>query len=310
MTVLIALQLVLPLWLAIWLLLWPPNNVLGMVALAAAGASTGLASYLAGLWTVIPRWSLIFVAVIGLVAIARTGRLRPAQPIPNAVLGWVLVAIPLVFFTVGGWAVTQAWLGRHPPPLPIIALEMPVRGDDIVVASGGSRLLINAHQDTLDLSVPRHRLWQGQSYGVDLVALTSWQMTARGLHPKNPARYAIFGRPVHAPCAGTVTWLRRTRVDLPVPVTDSRVMEGNVIMLRCKGADVAMAHLKQGSVTVSAGQRVEAGDVIAAVGNSGMSNQPHLHIHAQTSGSDAAPFSGKPVIMLFNNRFLARNERI
>ncbi len=310
MTTVLALQLIIPLGLVVWLLLWPPHSALGIALLSAAAMITCLGSYLAGVWTAIPRWSLIVVAGVGLIAVARSVRRRPDALLPTTLLGWAIMAIPLILVTAGGWVVTQAWLGRRPPPLPSIALEMPVRGDDVAVASGGSRLLINAHQDTLNLSVPRHRLWQGQSYAVDLVALTPWGRTSRGLRPADPGRYTIFGRSVHAPCDGIVTRLRDARVDLPVPVTDARVMEGNFITLRCRGADVVMAHLKQGSITVSLGQRVQAGAAIAAVGNSGMTDEPHLHIHAQTPGSDLAPFSGKPVIMLFNNRFLARNERI
>jgi murein DD-endopeptidase MepM/ murein hydrolase activator NlpD len=80
-------------------------------------------------------------------------------------------------------------------------------------------------------------------------------------------------------------------------------------VLRCGRYEVAMAHLKRGSIIVRVGQPITAGMTIGQVGNSGASSEPHLHINAQTPGTDSAPFSGKPVVMLFNGEFLARNDR-
>lgn len=72
---------------------------------------------------------------------------------------------------------------------------------------------------------------------------------------------------------------------------------------------VTLRHLKQGSVQVSAGDRVFAGQEIGKIGNSGDSGEPHLHIHAQRSGSDAAALDGDPLPMMFANRYLVRNAR-
>lgn len=45
-------------------------------------------------------------------------------------------------------------------------------------------------------------------------------------------------------------------------------------------------HLKQGSVVVSAGQTVQAGDVIGVVGSSGCSTAPHLHFEVRDSNNN------------------------
>ena len=44
-----------------------------------------------------------------------------------------------------------------------------------------------------------------------------------------------------------------------------------------------MAHLKHGSVTVRVGDVVRRGQPLAEVGNSGHTNEPHLHLQVQTS---------------------------
>jgi murein DD-endopeptidase MepM/ murein hydrolase activator NlpD len=55
---------------------------------------------------------------------------------------------------------------------------------------------------------------------------------------------------------------------------------------------------------------VKVGDRIAEVGNSGASDEPHLHIHAQRPGSSVEPFSGDPLPMRFDGLFLIRGDRV
>ncbi len=302
-----AIQLGLPFLLVIWLWMFPTRNGLGLAVQFLAITGVMVAIWLAGIWTAVPRWTLAVLAVLAVVAAVRGGRKAPAK---LGLGGWLQLLVSLALLVFAGGTLSEIWRGHQPPPISSIKLAVPLKGDDLVVANGGSSLLLNAHQDTLDLSIPRHRLWQGQSYGVDLVAIPRFGTTSDGLRPADPSRYAIFGQPIHAPCAGTVVTLTNDRPDLAVPKVDRKIMEGNHVRLRCNGVEVVLAHLKQGSVKVGIGQSVTVGQIIGAVGNSGMSDEPHLHIHAQTPGTAAAPFSGKPVAMLFNNRFLARNDRI
>jgi murein DD-endopeptidase MepM/ murein hydrolase activator NlpD len=43
-----------------------------------------------------------------------------------------------------------------------------------------------------------------------------------------------------------------------------------------------MGHLRQGSINVAVGERLNEGQQIARVGNSGNTSAPHIHIQAQT----------------------------
>jgi Peptidase family M23 len=305
---LVGIQLGVPLLLTIWLWFWPSRHRFVLTLQFASIIAVIFAIWTVGIWTSVPRWSLAVIGFFALIA-AVSGARRPVSGFG----GWTVLAqvfVSLALLMAGGLVISEAWRAHQSPPIASIRLAMPLDGDDLVVANGGSKLLLNAHQDTLDLSVPRHRLWHGQSYGVDLVALRPIGITSDGFRPADPKRYAIFGRPVRAPCGGTIIAMRNNQPDLPVPDTDARIMEGNYTALRCNGIDVMMAHLKRGSFRVRLGQQVKVGDAIAAVGNSGMSDEPHLHIHAQTPGTPDAPFSGKPIAMLFDGRFLARNDRI
>ncbi len=86
-----------------------------------------------------------------------------------------------------------------------------------------------------------------------------------------------LGTPVVAPAAGVVARITRT------------TLRGNVLVVD-HGAGVysAYAHLQDTKVVV--GQKVRPGDLIAHVGNSGLSTGPHLHWELRVNGSDVDPF--------------------
>ena len=80
--------------------------------------------------------------------------------------------------------------------------------------------------------------------------------------------------------------------------------------MACGELHVLLAHFRQGSVQVRAGQHVRAGDGLAEVGNSGGSDEPHLHVHAQRPGPPGMPLGGEPVPVRFEGRYLVRGQRI
>ena len=97
--------------------------------------------------------------------------------------------------------------------------------------------------------------------------------------------------------------------DLPVPQMDRSHLAGNHVILRCAEAEILLGHFRKGSVRVEVGQRLRSGDAVAEVGNSGNTSEPHLHINAQEPGRVDAPFSGEPVPVRIDGRYLVRNNR-
>lgn len=59
---------------------------------------------------------------------------------------------------------------------------------------------------------------------------------------------------------------------------DIRPFAGNYIIIDAKDFYVFVAHLKSNSIRVQAGDKVTAGQILAEVGNSGFTLEPHLHI--------------------------------
>ena len=95
-----------------------------------------------------------------------------------------------------------------------------------------------------------------------------------------------------------------TGIDIPAP-TGSPVVSvdngtvissgvqggyGNTVMIRHDNGLVSLyAHNSQ--LVVSAGQRVEKGQVIAKIGSSGRSTGPHLHFEIRVNGTAQNPIN-------------------
>ena len=173
----------------------------------------------------------------------------------------VLVAIFSVFLTVE--------LARlHTPPADPVALDAPLCGEWAMLAGGRSSLVSHHHphapvRDALDFV----RLVDGRGYDGDPTRAQSW--------------YG-FGEPVLAPADGTVVRVFDGVADEPLGALGQTPSEGNHVVLDIgDGRYAVLAHLRQGSVRVGAGERVRRGQQIAAIGDSGDSLVPHLHLQVQ-----------------------------
>ena len=79
---------------------------------------------------------------------------------------------------------------------------------------------------------------------------------------------------------------------------ETKFFLGNhVIMQSDSGIYALFAHLRKGSVRVNNGDRVKSGDLIAAIGNSGNTIQPHLHFQLMIENS---PFTSPPIPFVFS----------
>jgi Peptidase family M23 len=308
---LILLQIIVPLTLIVWFAIAPPRNLLGIALQALVTAIALFAIARMGVWVFPPWWAPYLYGLLFIFAFVRTMR-RPKslRRMPSSWLGWLAIIGFTAFGIFAGNEAVQSWAGQVPPPIPAVDLAFPLRGGDYLILNGGSDIRINAHVKTLDESVPRFRAYRGQSYGIDIIQIDPLGLRAKGIVPSDPAAYKIYGQPVLAPCSGKIVQAIDSFPDMTIPQTDLVNRSGNHVILRCDNADVSLAHFRPQSLSVSVGTDVQVGDRLAEVGNSGASDEPHLHIHAQRSGSSAAPLSGDPLPMRFSGRFLIRGDRV
>lgn len=292
------------------LLLWcarPSSSVMvwGLKAVAVAGY--GVALFYGGPWYMLSYY-LRYGLIVLIAGAAGYGlwRMR-AQPLWVRPHGWQwgtpVAAVLLLVFT--GPVISGQYKAQQVPPDPV-ALTFPLQDGAFYVASGGSHDAMNPH---MKVAAPELHAWRGQMWALDIVALYRLGNRAQGLYPTRLDRYAIFGVPVYAPCEGRVVAVENSLPDLVPPAADTTNKAGNYVTLRCGGeAYVLLAHLQHGSVTVQPGQRVSVDTQLGAVGNSGNTSEPHLHINAQRTVGQRTPIDAEPRPITFDGAFLLRND--
>lgn len=275
------------------------------------------------------RWNMrlmaaltILVPLLLLVGTVAGGGLLEFAVISAILLGslflyrWDIVGYPAVVLLLIAYVAVAFWRGpatggialglvalpwillRWPARRGAIHLEFPLRDGVFHVAQGGRFSLSNYHG----------RLAHGQKYALDLTRLSVLGLRARGTAPANLRDYRIYGAPVYSPCSGTVASVRDGIPDGPPLVKQHREAPGgNCVWLQPEGTAVyvLLAHLQAGSIAVRPGDRIESGQFLGYVGNSGHTTEPHLHIHAQLQ----SPAGGQiPVPLTVAGRWLVRNS--
>lgn len=305
-----ALQVVVPAALLAWLWFGRPKSRVEWLARCALAAGTVLLVLVAGVWRFPPIWTGYVLAGILPIAMVRAwGRTAGAEYVGRLQLwlGRATLAAAAACAAVTWFYAIDALQGWPPPRTEALALDFPLRDGTYYVANGGSRGLINAHIMTLQ---PQYAAFRGQSYGTDIMQLDWLGRRGTGVLPADPAAYFIFGASVHAPCSGTVHAAEDGFPDQAVPIVDREHMAGNHVILRCGDYEILLGHLMRGSVAVQAGAFVRSGEVLGRVGNSGNSDEPHLHVHVQKPAAGDQPFAAEPVAATFSGKYLVRNRLV
>jgi hypothetical protein len=179
-----------------------------------------------------------------------------------------------------------------------VVVELPLRGEWSIQRSPADR--IPSHGTDL----------LGQRYAYDLVRTDHRRGST--CTPRGPCAGCCsggrtrdcygWGQPVHAAFDGVVIqavdgvperqWLHPVRESwLAVKTTlgfargglDPTRLAGNHVIVATGGTYALYAHLALGSVAVTKGQQVRAGEVLGRVGHSGNSTAPHLHFQLMDS---------------------------
>lgn len=162
-----------------------------------------------------------------------------------------------------------------------VVISAPLTGKNWFAGNGPSntsdhrraQLIVNGHD------------YFAQRYAIDFIQIGADGGTFTGDESKN-ASYHCYGQNILAVADGTVVALKD---DVPENVPHSNklatplsyeTLPGNNIVLDVGGGKYACyGHLIPGSLKVKLGQKVKRGDVLAKLGNSGNSSEPHLHFH-------------------------------
>ncbi len=130
---------------------------------------------------------------------------------------------------------------------------------------------------------PAEHRWIPQRFAVDFIKVDANRRTHAG-NPRANRSYYAYAEPALAVAAGRVV---RVLDGVPENVPGSLAVDitldnigGNYVAVQAGDSTaIYYSHLIPGSLRVSPGDLVQPGDTLGLVGNSGHSDEPHLHIH-------------------------------
>jgi len=143
------------------------------------------------------------------------------------------------------------------------------------------------------------KFWTSQRYAVDFIGLDAGQRYRQGRQNENIDYYG-FGDIVYSGTAGEIVSIIDTIPDnIPpsVPVIEPSALYragGNQVVVKVSpGVYVFYGHLSRASTNLRVGDRVEIGQPVGLLGNSGNSDAPQLHFQVM-DGPDPLRSNGVP----------------
>ena len=204
---------------------------------------------------------------------------------------WIRIASTALFSTLGIFLSVLTLSGSSYSGSNTIDLKFPFSQGRYYVIQGGSNIFTN----------PFHSMVLNGKYAIDIVEINNLGNRAATLFPEELAQYHIFGEVVRCPCNGRVVVTFSGLPDNIPTNVDREHPAGNHIIIECENIKVMLAHLKEGSLKVDQGDNVKEGQPVGEVGNSGYTDEPHLHIQANNH-------DGNSVAIMFGERFLSMGD--
>ena len=293
----------------LWQILPAEKNRAAWMLKTLALSSFQLFCYSAMLWAFVSVYARHTLLIAYALAVVCSGVRVRKKPFLSriGIAGWIQVCLLVSLACLVLPLLAKVSDSGTVPSIEPVHLAFPFRHGTFYIANGGNSIYGNLHLGAKDNAVvPQYR---GQSWALDILKLTPAGNRSHVLFPSSLDEFCIFGEPLYAPCDGEIIAVENLLADQVPPTADSVRVTGNQILLkRDESCFIVMAHLQRGSVRVQPGQKVHAGDLLALVGNSGNTSEPHLHINAQFSCGNETVLDADPRPILFDGRWLIRNS--
>lgn len=144
------------------------------------------------------------------------------------------------------------------------------------------------------------KVWAAERFAIDYVQLGADRKLFSGDKAKVES-YPYFGAEIHAVADGPVVAVldglpEQTPGTAPSGLALDEYGGNHIVQDIGDGNYAFYAHLQPQSLKVKAGDQLSTGQVIAALGNSGNSDAPHLHFHVM-DGPDPLASNGLPFVL-------------
>jgi len=189
-----------------------------------------------------------------------------------------------------------------------IVIRSPLRGKNWLAANGPSNT--SAHRRAmLPINGQPHI---GQRYAIDWIQLGGDGNSFTGDKSKNSS-YHAWDQEIHAVGDGKIVAVKDGIPEnvpnsgkIAVPITYETLAGNHIIQDLGDGHFAAYAHLRPGTLKVKVGDTVRAGSVLAHLGNTGNSSEPHLHFQV----CDAPSFPASEGLPFAINTFTLQDYKI
>jgi hypothetical protein len=187
-----------------------------------------------------------------------------------------------------------------------IEIDFPLRDGSYLVTDGGNSKrsrLMNYHYGS---KVHKTKgTSQSMLYATDIVKM------GKGKHffPRKNVQYPVWNEKLYCPMDGIVCKVISS-IDDNTPFSGNYPYNtGNTVVIQNGNLYLLLGHLQKGSIQVVEGSTVKKGDIFARVGNSGMSERPHLHMQLMRS-NDSNYWKGIGINIKFQGKNLYKNRII
>jgi Peptidase family M23 len=178
-----------------------------------------------------------------------------------------------------------------------IVIRSPLSGKNWLAANGPSNT--SAHRRAMLPVDGRPHI--GQRYAIDWIQLGDDGSAFTGDEHDNKS-YHAYDQEIHAVADGKIVEVKDGLPEnvpnsgkLAIQITNDTLPGNRIIQELSEGHYAAYAHLRPGTIKVKVGDTVHAGDVIAHLGNTGNSSEPHLHFQVCDApsfpASEGLPFA-------------------
>ena len=171
---------------------------------------------------------------------------------------------------------------------PAITVQWPLT-EETIVSWGGDSYVENYHVE-----------WPASRWAYDLL------MQPYNTQSQTLSDYGIWEKPIISSVDGKIIAVSDEEQDVLPNQDEFLSQEGNYIYIEIAETKtfLVLNHLRKNSIVVKAGDEVKVGDLLGLVGNSGMSSEPHLHIHHQRQNPlhTLSPLIAEGLPLYFYNR--------
>ncbi len=144
-------------------------------------------------------------------------------------------------------------------------------------------------------------------YAVDIVKLGKWQRSSKLVYKAQNEDYEIFNEPIYAPISGEIVSMQNTIEDNPSFPRKLVYSIGNHVTIKKGDYYVVLGHFRKGSVKVRIGDKINQGDLLGNVGNSGLTPRPHLHMQVSKT-TDGNYWTAQGVAITFGGDVPYKNR--